>query len=53
MIQLKPPQLVGGHGSTADAIRRLLLLGGVLCVVLIIGVGGWAATATLVPTDRI
>ena len=29
------------------AIRRLLQLGGALCVLLIGGVGGWAATATL------
>lgn len=33
--------------STTAAIRQLLQLGGGLCVLLIVGVGGWAATATL------
>lgn len=34
-------------GTTSTAIRRHLQLGGALCVLLIVGVGGWAATATL------
>ena len=33
--------------TTSTAIRRHLQLGGVLCALLVVGVGGWAATATL------
>jgi HlyD family secretion protein len=33
--------------TTSSAIRRHLQIGGAACVLLVVGVGGWAATATL------
>ena len=38
---------IADSSSTSCVIRRYLQLGGALCVLLIVGVGGWAATATL------
>ncbi len=38
---------IADGSSTSCVIRRYLQLGGALCVLLIVGVGGWAATASL------
>ena len=42
-----PAKRTGKNHPTSIAIRRHVRLGGLLCLLLIGGIGGWAATATL------